>query len=208
MKTPFRLIVALLAWITLIVQYAWMVNDPQNGNPIQATIAFFGYFTVLTNILVALALTAPFLKPSSWIRGFFMRPHVRAAIALYISVVAVVYHTLLSHLYNPTGIPALTDIGLHTLIPVLYLIDWIVFSNKKALSYSTIPYWVIYPLVYGVMTLGKGLATQTYPYPFLNVNALGYGGVALNMAGFLLLYAVGAAIFITVGKRLNKSKPP
>lgn len=204
MKTPFRLFSALVAWITLILQYYVMVSDGEFGSAANATLMFLGYFTILTNILVALAFTAPFLRDGNRINAFFLDPHVRAAIALYITVVAVIYHLLLSALYTPTGLPLLTDIGLHTAIPILFVIDWLVFADKRGLSYATIHWWVAYPLVYAFATLARGLLTGFYPYPFLDVTTIGLGGFFKSMLGFIVLYAVGAALFILVGRMLEK----
>ena len=129
---------------------------------------------------------------------------MRAAIALYIFVVAVVYHTLLRHLWEPQGIQLATDIAFHSVMPALYLIDWIFFADKRPMRYAHIPYWVIYPLIYGAYTILRGALSGVYPYPFLNVTELGIGGVLINMTGFLGLYGVGAAAFITLGWFLSK----
>lgn len=205
MKTPFRLIAALLAWASIIMQYVLMVTSGEFGGLANSSLMFFGYFTILTNILVATAFTAHVMPDGNRLKSFFHGPHVRAALALYILVVAVVYHMVLAELHNPVGLNALTNIGLHTVIPVLYIFDWVIFANKRLLSYKTIPLWIIYPLVYGFLTLGRGLLTGFYPYPFLDVTQVGFSGFATSMLGFTVLYGIGAAIFITLGRALSKS---
>ena len=206
MKNGYRAFGALLGWSALVLQYVLVVTGGQHPSVGAATLTFFGYFTITTNILVALAFTAPFLKPSSKVHIFFMRPAVRAAIALYILVVAVVYHVLLAHLLEPAGLALVADICLHTAIPILYILDWLVFAEKRPMLYREIPYWVIYPILYGAFTILRGLITDFYPYPFLNITDLGVVGVLINMLGFTAVYAVGGAFFVSLGKRVSQER--
>jgi len=200
----FRVIGAAIAWATLIAQYFLAVTEGGHANLFAATISYFSYFTILTNFLVALAFTAPLLAPTTKLHQFFTKPAVRAAIALYITFVAVVYHTMLRNLWDPQGLQLVTDIALHTVIPILYLLDWIFFAPKRPMRFVHIPYWVVYPMIYGFYTILRGALSGIYPYPFLNVTELGLGGVFINMAGFMALYALGGAGFIALGRLLSK----
>ena len=52
----YRIGAAALAWFAILLQYYLTVTKP--GAPfIEATVRYFSFFTILTNILVALALT-------------------------------------------------------------------------------------------------------------------------------------------------------
>jgi len=204
MKTPFRLFCAVLTWVTVIGQYVIMAGSGEYGGIGAATLTYLGYFTVLTNILAGLAFTAQLLKPGNRLRRFFERPAVRAAIALYILVVMVVYWALLASIHNPTGWSAVFNVGLHLVIPVLFIIDWLIFSPKDNMSYKHLPYWTIYPVLYGLFNIVRGLMTGFYPYPFLDVSKLGYGKVFVNMFGFMSIYLIGGAVFITIGWYLSR----
>ncbi len=203
MKTAFRGFCATLCWVTLVTQYVLLVKGGEYGGLASSTLAFFGFFTILTNILAALAFTAPFLPERNRVRRFFSIQEVRAAIALYILVVMVVYYALLAKIHNPVGLNAITNIGLHFLIPVLYIFDWLIFALKDKLSYRTLPWWVVYPVVYGGFNIIRGAMTGFYPYPFINVTELGWGMVFINMIGFTLIYLIGGAIFMGIGQFLN-----
>ncbi len=203
-ETMYRAIGAVIGWVTLSAQYFLVISEGEHANLFAATISYFSYFTILTNFLVALAFTAPLLPPTTKLHKFFTKPAVRAAIALYITFVAVVYHIMLRHLWDPQGLLLITDIALHTVLPILYVLDWIFFSPKRSLQYAHIPYWLVFPAVYGVYTMLRGVLSGIYPYPFLNAAELGLGGVLINMASFVALYAIGGAIFITLGRRLPK----
>jgi len=204
MKRNFRLICALITWAALIIQYVVMVMDGEHGGFAATTIVYISYFTILTNILAALALTAPFLSSGSKLKAFFERKAVRAAIALYILVVMVVYWAVLAKDHNPEGISAIINVFLHLIVPLLYIFDWLVFTPKDGMSLRRIPWWVAYPMAYGIYTILRGAITGVYPYPFLNVAELGGLPVFLNMLGFTAFYAIGAAAFIGFGRVLPK----
>ena len=202
MKNKYRIICAALAWTTIIAQYVVLITEGTFGGLGATTLAYFGFFTVLTNILVALAFSVPLLKPTSRLRQFFERQSVRAAIALYIFVVAVIYYGVLAKDHHPEGISAVLNVGLHFLLPVLYLIDWFLFADKDAMPFKTLPLWTAYPIAYGLFNLTRGALTGFYPYPFIDISKLGVSGVSLNMLGFTLFYAVGGAVFIGLGRVL------
>jgi len=202
MKSKFRVFCALLAWGVILAQYIILINDGEYGGLASTSLAYFGFFTIQTNILVALAFSAPLLKPESAIRRFFERQSVRAAIALYILVVAVIYYALLAKDHNPEGLSAMLNIGLHLVLPVLYIFDWLVFAPKKSMPFKTVPLWVVFPAGYGVFNIIRGAINGFYPYPFLNVAELGLGGVFSNMMGFVVFYAIGGFVFVSMGRVL------
>jgi hypothetical protein len=49
-----------------------------------------------------------------------------------------------------------------------------------------------------VTSIIRGLLTNVYPYPFLNVAELGIGNVLFNMFGLVAVFAVVGPIFIAV----------
>jgi len=204
MKNTYRRCCAALAWITLITQYILMVTSKEYGGALAATGTYLGYFTIWSNILVALAFSVPFIGQTSRLKRFFERPAVRAAIALYILIVAIVYHALLSKIHNPTGLSAITNIVTHYLLPLLYLMDWAVFANKRGMRYKHLPLWVIFPLIYGGFNIVRGIFTGFYPYPFLDVNTRGALSVGIAMTIFTAIYFIGGAAFIWIGKRLSQ----
>ncbi len=201
-KLVTRMIGASLAWAALITKFNLVVTSADHATVAAAVIHYFGFFTHLTNILVALAFTASILRPNNSFRRFFERPAVRGAIALYILVVAVVYEVLLAHQSNHQGVAALTSGLLHIVIPALYLLDWVLFARKKPMRYTDIPYWLIYPFLYAILSIAKGMVLGTYPYSFLDAGELGFAALGINILGFVVLFAGGAAFFILLGRLL------
>lgn len=188
-----RVLGASLGWFTLVAQY--YLNVVQDGF-VAGSMVYFGFFTILGNLMVGFALAAPLIKPG----GFFERPGVRTAIAIYILVVGVIFFLLLRDVYKPTGFGWWLNISLHYVMPPVYLADWAWFVDKRGLRFGQIPYWLIFPLLYAVYVLVHGVASGYYPYPFLNVRQFGYGLVLVNMAGLAAMFGVLGAGFVAVGR--------
>ena len=191
---------ALIAWVVISLRFVDMLIIGEYNSIVETLFVFFGYFTVWTNILIAFAFTAPLLSPDRKLFNFFMRPGVRTALASYILMVSVVYHMLIVPYWDPQGFTWLTATGLNTVMPILYIVDWLFFAEKRPIFYKHLPYWLIYPAVYGVTSIIRGLLTTVYPYPFLNVTELGIGNVLLNMLGLVAVFALVGPIFILVGR--------
>lgn len=202
----FRAGVATLAWFALGLQYGLLVGDPGPPGPLVSTLNFFSYFTILTNILVALAMTLALMPGERGLTGFFKRAQTRAAIALYIAVVVGVYVVVLRHLWDPQGWRLVADRLLHYALPALYLIDWAVLAPKGELRFRQAAVWLVYPAAFGVYTLARGAIDGFYPYPFLDAGALGYGQALANVAGLLALFAGGGAGVVALGQALDRNR--
>ena len=204
MNFSYRKFCAVLAWGVLILQYLILLRSGEHGGFGATSLVYLGYFTILTNILVALAFSVGFYKEGSAVKAFFNHPSVRAAIALYIGVVAVVYYAALASAHNPEGPSAVLNVFLHAILPLLYIIDWLVHAGNGKMSFKHLPLWVLYPLAYAIFNIVRGAWTGFYPYPFLNISELGYGGVGLNMLGFTFVYALGGAAVIGLARFLHR----
>jgi hypothetical protein len=63
--------------------------------------------------------------------------------------------------------------------------------------------WLAYPLVYLGYTLVRGQIANWYPYPFVDVAHLGYGGVLARSAALLLVGIGLAAAVAAIGNGLG-----
>lgn len=91
----YRSVASGIGWFALVLQYVLML---QGSWTLSATVNFFSYFTILSNLLAALALTVPLFAPSA-----FRSASMRTAIALYIAVTGLIYTTILQGLWAPQG---------------------------------------------------------------------------------------------------------
>ena len=191
-----EIIIAVVAWSALVLQLWLMLKNAKSiGFTTTATLTnFFSYFTILSNLLVAVSCSA---RSDS----FFAGTKTRSAIALYIFIVGLVYNLVLRSLWHPTGSQLLADNLLHVVVPVVYLIYWFVFTPKKVLTWKDILPWLIFPLIYLVYSLVRGPIAHWYPYPFLDVDKHGFGKVLLNAFFVLLAFLVVGMGLIAVNRR-------
>jgi hypothetical protein len=77
----------------------------------------------------------------------------------------------------------------HVVAPALYVIDLLVFVPKGTLQAKSVLTWMLFPFAYAAYSLMHGAVMGFYPYPFLDVAALGYEQVLLNMGVLIVVFA-------------------
>jgi hypothetical protein len=180
------------AWLGLGLQLALSIRlTYRSGNPSlsDALIAYFGYFTILTNLFVALVATAGLADGRApWMKTLAKRTWAGCATASIVFVCAS-YHFLLREIWSPQGLQRLADIDLHYAVPGLALLHWTL-SRGPRLRASAPLFWCIYPAAYFGYALIRGAWLKSYPYPFIDVTELGYTQVAIHaiilLAAFVL----------------------
>jgi hypothetical protein len=194
--------VAFAAWFALLLQFPLTIATSRaNGmTVIGAVIAYFSFFTILTNLIVAIGLGFSLLAPNSGWGRFFSSAVVATGSALYIAMVGAVYSLLLRHLWNPEGFQKITDIILHDVVPVMYVAYWILFIPKSELRWKDTISWSIYPVVYLAWILMRGAISGRYPYPFVDAGQLGYPQVLLNSAMLLASFLVVGLAVVAVAR--------
>jgi hypothetical protein len=195
-------IIALVTWFALGLQLSITVSKiTSQGRPLTVAVEFFlHFFTVLSNLIVAISLTAGLLAPATSIGRFFLKPSVQTAIAVYIVTVGLVYNLVLRGIVPQEGFSKLADELLHVIVPLLYLVFWYVFTAPRSLGWKDNWPWLIYPGLYLLYALIRGEILGEYPYPFLNVATFGYGQVVLNAAGVLVAFLVVSYLFIALNR--------
>lgn len=201
------LIIALTAWFTLGLQlYLLVSNAEQSGmTPLGAVGRFLAFFTILTNLLVAISLTFILINAESRLGLFFSKTSTQAAISLYILIVGIVYNAILRSLWQPVGFQKWADELLHVVIPVLYVCYWLIFVPKGSLKWSHVIVWLLYPALYLAYALIRGHLEGFYPYPFINVTELGYSKVMTNAVALLVVFMAGGALFVGIDKLMKRA---
>ena len=197
-RRRFVAVATVLGWAGLSIQLylifysRWTLEASLLGG----LVSFFSYFTVLTNTLVATVLTCELTSRESATRRWFLQPWVSSGIAVSIAVVGLAYNVLLRHLWHPQGWQWLADELMHDVMPLLFLAYWWCCVPKGALRLRHIAAWVIYPVVYFAYSLWRGHLLAVYPYPFIDVEKLGYPQVFMNAGGLLVGFVVIALVLI------------
>lgn len=190
---------ALISWFAILLQLYLIIENRRLGLP--ATIVqFFSYFTILTNILVAVYFTLYLLKRKPQQEAWFTNPKAATAITVYIIIVGLVYNVILRPLWDPQGWQLIADELLHSFIPLFFLVYWFLFVQRRNLQWKDAFLWLLYPFIYLVFVLSRGAITGLYPYPFIDVNVLGYNRVLLNCGILFLVFLIFSLLFIAIGR--------
>ncbi|MVV52132.1 hypothetical protein EJA72_28415 [Pseudomonas sp. PB120] len=197
-RPVFVAVAAVSGWAGLAIQMYLILYSRWSleASLLGGLISFFSYFTVLTNTLVATVLTCEWTSRESAARRWFLQPWVGSGVAVSIAVVGLAYNVLLRHLWHPEGWQFLADELLHDIMPLLFLVYWWFCVPKGTLRLGHIGLWVFYPLVYFAYALWRGHLLAVYPYPFIDVDRLGYPQVFLNAGGLLAGFVVIALLLI------------
>lgn len=192
---------ALLGWFALVLQLLLSIQlTAENGQGAWVGVwTYLGYFTITTNVLVALALTAAASGARGATSRFFGRPDVHTAIAMSIAIVSVIYNLLLRQLWHPQGWQLAADVTLHDVMPALFLLHWWLAVSKQTLRWPQVFVWQLYPAAYFAYVLARGAVNGWYPYPFLDVPTLGYLRVVIDACVVLLAFIAVALLLVALG---------
>jgi len=201
-----KALIAATAWLALVLQlYLMIVTGPMGiADVLGRIVNTFSFFTILTNLVVAAGLTISLALPGTAWGRFFSGAQAQTGTAVYIAIVGATYSLLLRHLWNPVGAQKLADILLHDVVPIAYVVYWVIFVPKGQLRWKHAVTGLIYPLVYMVYTLIHGAVSQWYPYPFVDAAIIGLSRALLNGALFLLVFFAVGLLAIAFGRLVNR----
>ncbi|GGS94060.1 hypothetical protein GCM10010156_60420 [Planobispora rosea] len=199
-------ILLVTAGLTGLVCTWWPAASPLNP-PV--------YFTVQSTIMLV-AYYAWLLwreVPSALLKG---------AVTLFISITGLVYHFVLMHGASPLGMlpdgrgDDVLDMGnllLHYVTPIMAIADWLVFDRTLRPAWTVPLLWLAYPAFYLVFALTRGAlldpgTERRYPYPFLNVDRLGYDGVALQAVLLTAFFAALGYVLVALHRLASRTARP
>ena len=105
---------------------------------------------------------------------------------------------------------AWVDFVLHKLFPVVVVLDWVIDPPVTRINWRDVAIWLIYPIIWAVITVIRGALDGWYPYPFLDPDkAGGYGQVAIVIAAITIGFIVLGAIIRAIGnaRHMRMSQP-
>ena len=160
---------------------------------------FFSYFTVQSNVLVALSVLPLLRYPAVDEKGWRV---LRLDALIGIAVTGVVFVVALRPIVDLSGISALTNVGFHYLSPLLAVVGWLLFGPRPRIDGSTLRWALAWPLAWLAYTLAHGALTGWYPYPFIDAGQLGYPATLINAGLVTILMLVTGAVFLVADSRL------
>jgi len=215
---PWHAVNAAVAWLGLgmqLVLSAGGVYPPTQTVPSQLgfdnaagfagavgrTLDLLSYFTIWSNIVVAVVATVLALHPE---RDSRLLRVLRLDALLMITVTGLVYAVLLAGTAKLTGWQIPANSLLHQVTPVVTIVVWLVVGPRRWIAWRTIPEALVLPLVWIAYTLLRGAVIGAYPYPFIDVVRLGYGQVLVNVLAIAVLGVVIGAALLGIDRLLSR----
>jgi hypothetical protein len=155
---------------------------------------FFAYFTTLSAIASVVVTAGAALHT---LRG---RPRSRSLTALrslvltYVVVSGIVFAVIVAEARArdyPLDVPW-SSAMLHFVLPALLVAEWILGPGDSVLDWRLLPLVLVFPVLWGVVTLIRGSVVGWYPYFFLDP-----GQVDMPF-GFLAYVSLSLGIFVGV----------
>lgn len=154
------------------------------------TVVMLSYFTNFSNLIIVV-MAASLLFGRGPLANWFKSPVVQAACCLYIAFVGLGFWFILGGPQNVRSwvfwIPELTA---HTLSPILGVIFWYRYVEKGKINGRHPFIWLAYPIGYLLYWLIRGPIVGYYPYFFIDVDLLGYSGVALWSGALIVMFLI------------------
>lgn len=201
------LLVRLALAIALFGSVYWQVSDRMMHNLFRPG-EYFAYFTIISALLTASALT---LSSIQLFRGIAETKFIslsRLTMTVSMVIVGVIYNALLRG-----GDPDPRDVGynwpvlpneiLHTYVPILILVEWLLTRTTIALKVNQAFWVLLYPLAWLTFSISRGLIQGWWPYWFIDPQ-YGIGTQATWIAVIAIMFSVLALAFIPAQRAIAR----
>lgn len=166
---------------------------------VEAAWSLAGYFTILTNTIVAVIFGA-----IAAAAGRAQKPRMIAGVAAAIALVGIVFALLLEGMRPLGGSVAVSDFLLHKLTPVAVPLYWLLFVRKGALTWRDPLIWALYPLAYLGYALVRGLSEGRFAYPFIDIGAIGWMQAAINAVAIGAAFVIAGQVMVAADRLLAR----
>lgn len=186
-------IIGLVAAMSLATQWVVSAGLMAEATPLAVIWRMLGYFTVLGNLA-----TLIFMITAA--RAGRISAHSAGGIVVVMMVVGLGYHGLLAGIWQPIGLAWWADQGLHTAVPILVVLWWVANAPKAGLVGRDAFRWLVWPMGYTGYALIRGQYSGFYPYPFIDLSALGLVQVLANVAGLAVAFTLLGLVLIGIAR--------
>ncbi len=163
----------------------------------------FCYFTIQSNLIVGVTSLLLAMNPN---RSSTVFKVFRLIGLVAITITGIVFHAVLRQLLDLESWAVVADNALHTVVPILGVLGWLMFGPRGLTSPYIMRLSVLFPVAWLTFTLIRGLIVDFYPYPFVDVIHFGYIRVFINCVWVALLYLAVAAGATTLDRWLSRGK--
>ena len=177
----------------------WQVSDRMMHNLFRPT-EYFAYFTITSSLITAIVLTLSAIQIFRGVAETKLMSLSRLTMTVSMVIVGVIYNALLRG-----GDPDPRDVGydwpvlpnevLHTYVPILIFIEWMLTRTTIALKINQAFWVLLYPLAWLAFSFTRGLTQGWWPYWFIDPQ-YGIGTQATWIVVIAVMFSVLALGFI------------
>ena len=160
---------------------------------------FVAYFTIQSNVLVALVTTQLARDPARDGQAWRV---LRLAAVGGIAVTGVVHFVLLRPLLDLEGADWAADKLLHMVVPALAVAGWAAFGPRPRIGRREALLALAWPVAWLAWTLVAGAVSDWYPYPFLDHREDGAGAVVVSCLGVTAVFVGVIGVLALLDRRL------
>lgn len=180
------------------------------------------FYTILSNLMCFIYFAACVIKTAkNWhSRDSYATtviPRFKGGVTLGITVTFLVYQFLLvpnAFEMNPNySIFSLANVLVHYVVPILTILDWLLFDVKGNYRWMDPFLWLLPALSYFAVVSLRGWMSQTtligksyYPYYFIDFDVLGAANVFLNVLVLVVFFLILGYLIFGVDRLLKKKK--
>lgn len=195
----FLALTSLSALLGLILITYINVRDNPTGRIDFSLSNVISYFTIQSNILVALVTGYFFFYGRKFTK---FENLITFGTLINIFITGVVYTLILAGVWEPKGLLFIANALLHYSTPLLFTMYFFLLMPKKELSYKIPRYWFLYPVLYFVYTLIRGSITGFYPYPFIDASKLTTWELIVNAIAMGVFFLLIGALFTWINNQI------
>lgn len=183
------------------------------------------FYTIQSNILCFIYFSILLFQNISDLKNLGIEgtvkifPRLKGAVTMTIAVTFLVYHFILAPIFlsqdQNYSLFSWQNIMVHYFVPIMTILDWILFDQKSSFRWFDPIIWLSLPLTYFAFIIIRAkiggviaVVKSNYPYFFIDVDLIGWLMVLKN-AGILILgfLILGYMIYVIDNISLERLKP-
>ncbi len=187
--------VGTITLVGLVIRF--ILATEQYGSFMAGASHLYQFFTIFTNTLVFCVMASI---------AFGKTPHRLAVHATVVAIVGVgiIFHALLSQFGAQEGLDGLGNLITHTIVPIASLVWWLAHGEKETVQWRDAFFSLIWPSAYCIYALIRAEFSGFYPYSFIDLQKLGWGGLAQSVFFLSLAFLVLALLSIAYARIVNR----
>lgn len=202
----YKVVLCVIAIISVILNIGFFT-----GKPIYRGLTMF---TNLSNILCAIyfIIDIIYLIKNYNNKETTFLPSLKGIAMMSITVTFLVAQFVLKMKISFSSSYEISFIGLHYIVPIMTILDWVLFDKKGQIKMYSPLLWCLAPYLYFVSAImsaqyGSGFGIDSkYPYPFMDIEKLGINRVYLTLMILTLIFILIGYIYYIIDKKLSKKE--